>query len=212
MSNIETELKYLLSKESFLSLYHYIMQQAIKPSLTRQVNYYFATPDSPLEISPINIRIRLKGEKSEITYKIPISDITTDTIQSSYEYNKSISLKEAFHYIENGLSANAMSEIFSDMLKKHNFQPIDLICYGHLRTARFSFIINSDLPPLLLDVNAYLGIFDYELEWELEQVQEADSILKSMFQKLNISPIGELKAKRRRFFEQLTSLECYLSN
>ena len=203
MSNIETELKYLLSKEYFQSLYHYIMQQTSKPSLRRQVNYYFASPDSPLEISPINIRVRLKGEKSEITCKIPISDTTTNTIQSSYEYNKNISLKEAFHYIENGLSASAMSEIFADMLKKHNLQPMDLICYGHLRTARFSFAIKDDLPPLLLDVNAYLGTFDYELEWELEQVQEADYILKSMFQKLNISPIGELKPKRRRFFEKL---------
>ncbi|NLB41211.1 MAG: CYTH domain-containing protein [Clostridiales bacterium] len=203
MSNIETELKYLLSKEHFRSLYHYIMQQTSKPSLTRQVNYYFASPDSPLEISPINIRVRLKGEKSEITCKIPISDTTTDTIQNSYEYNKNISLKEAFHYIENGLSLNAMSEIFTEMLKTHNLQPMVLNCYGHLRTARFSFAIKDDLPPLLLDVNAYLGTFDYELEWELEQVQEADYILKSMFQKLNISPIGELKPKRRRFFEKL---------
>ncbi len=203
MSNIETELKYLLSKENFRSLYHYIMQQTSKPSLIRQVNHYFASPDSPLEISPINIRVRLKGEKSEITCKIPISGTTTDTIQNSYEYNKNICQKEAFHYIENGLSASAMSEIFADMLKKHNLQPMDLICYGYLRTARFSFSIKDDLPPLLLDVNAYLGIFDYELEWELEQVQEADSILKSMFQKLNISPIGELKPKRRRFFEKL---------
>ncbi len=203
MSNIETELKYLLSKEHFRSLYHYIMQQTSKPYLTRQVNYYFASPDSPLEISPINIRIRLKGEKSEITCKIPISDTTTDTIQSSYEYNKNISLKEAFHYIENGLSLNAMSEIFTEMLKTHNLQPMVLNCYGHLRTARFSFAIKDDLPPLLLDVNAYLGIFDYELEWELEQVQEADFILKSMFNKLSISPIGELKPKRRRFFEKL---------
>lgn len=203
MSNIETELKYLLSKQDFRSLYHYIMKQSSKPSLTRQANYYFASSESPLEISPINIRIRLKGEKSEITCKIPISDTTTDTVQNSYEYNENISSEEAFHYIKNGLSASTMSEIFADMVNKHKLQPMDLTCYGHLRTARFSFVVNENLPPLLLDVNAYLGIFDYELEWELEQVKEADTILQSMFKNLNISPIGELKAKRRRFFEKL---------
>jgi uncharacterized protein YjbK len=203
LSNIETELKYMLSKENFRYLYKFLTLQGSKPSLTRQVNYYFASSESPLEISPINIRIRLKSKKSEITCKLPILGTTTDTIQNSYEYNRIINHREAFHFIENGLSANAMSEIFTDMLKNHNLKPIDLICYGHLRTARFLFIIKDNLPPLLLDVNAYLGIFDYELEWELEQVQEADTILQSMFQKLDISPIGKLKAKRRRFFEKL---------
>ena len=203
MSNIETELKYLLSKESFRSLYSFLNQQSSKPSLTRQINYYFASPESPLDISPINIRIRLKSGESEITCKIPVSGTTTDTIQNNYEYNKNISLKEAFHFIKNGLSADTMSEIFTDMLKDHKLQPADLTYYGLLRTARFSFIIDEDLSPLLLDVNAYLGIFDYELEWELKQVQEADTLLQSIFQKLNISPIGQMKPKRRRFFEKL---------
>lgn len=203
MSNIETELKYLLSKENFRSLYNFLIQQGSKPSLTRQVNYYFASPESPLKISPINIRIRLKSGKSEITCKIPILDTTTNTIQSSFEYNEEISLKEAFHYIENGLSTDVVSNIFTDMLKSHKLRPTALACYGHLRTARFSFIINRDLPPLLLDVNAFLGSFDYELEWELSQVQKADAVLQSIFQKLNIFPIGQLKAKRMRFFEKL---------
>ena len=179
------------------------MQQTSKPSLTRQVNYYFASPDSPLEISPINIRVRLKGEKSEITCKIPISDTTTDTIQNSYEYNKNISLKEAFHYIENGLSLNAMSEIFTEMLKTHNLQPMVLNCYGHLRTARFSFAIKDDLPPMSRYVNASLGIFYKQMECETKQDLNAHFILKRIFNQLSVSPIGELEPKIRSFFEKL---------
>jgi uncharacterized protein YjbK len=203
LSNIETELKYLLEKESFRSLYNYLKQANRNPSLTRQVNYYFASPDSPLVKHPINIRIRFIGEKSEITCKIPISDTTTDTIQNSYEYNKQISRTEAFHYINNGLSTDEMQKVFPEMLEHHSLQPLDLICYGHLRTARFSFLIENNLPPVLLDINRYLGAFDYELEWELEQVETAESILQNTFQKLSIRPIGQLKPKRRRFFEKL---------
>ena len=207
MSSTETELKYLLSRKSFRSIYHCLCVNR-KPSdkrssLIRQVNYYFASPDSPLAWHPINIRIRFIGKKSELTCKIPILDKTTDTIQNSYEYNSRISRKEAFHFIENGLPAKTQAELFSDMLENHPLLPLDLVCYGHLRTARFSFPVEDDLPPLLLDINAYLGTFDYELEWELDQIQKADIILKGLFEKLNISPIGRLKPKRRRFLERL---------
>lgn len=200
---METELKYLLSKESFLTFYDYLKQADRNPVLTRQVNYYFASPDSPLVKHPINIRIRFIGQGSELTCKIPISNTTTDTIQNSYEYNRQITRKEAFHYISNGLSADELKKAFTEMLEDHNLQPLDLICYGHLRTARLSFKIEDNLPPLLLDINAYLGTFDYELEWELDQIETADSILQGIFQKLGISPVGQLKPKRRRFFEKL---------
>lgn len=203
MSNIETELKYLVNKESFRSLYHYLKQTYRNPSLTRQVNFYFASPQSPLMKHPINIRIRFIGQESEITCKIPITDTTTDTIQNSYEYNKQISRIEAFHYINNGLPVDEIQKVFPEMLEHHSLQPLDLVCYGHLRTARFSFLIEDNLPPMLLDINRYLGVFDYELEWELEQIETAEAILQNIFQKLSIHPVGQLKPKRRRFFEKL---------
>jgi uncharacterized protein YjbK len=207
LSNIETELKYLLSKESFRSLYDDLKQMDRSPALTRQVNYYFASPDSPLARHPINIRIRFIGQESELTCKIPISDTTTNTIQNSYEYNKQINREQAFHAINNGLSADDLRTAFAEMLQQHSLQPLDLICYGHLRTARYSFRIEDNLPPLLLDVNGYLGTFDYELEWELDQIETADSILQNIFSRLNISPIGQLKPKRRRFFEKLIYID-----
>ena len=216
MSNTETELKYLLSREDFHALYHHLY--ADKPgskndiSLIRQVNYYFASPDSPLTRSPINIRVRFLGEQSELTCKIPIANQTTDVLQNSYEYNRQISRKEALHYIENGLSANAQTGSFPELRKDHSLQPSDLICYGHLRTARFHFPIKGGFPPILLDVNAYLNTFDYELEWELDsiqnqsesnQLQQADILLRELFQKLHISPLGSLKPKRVRFLKRL---------
>ena len=214
MSNTETELKYLLSRKDFHCLYHHL-QPNNNISLIRQVNYYFASPDSPLTRSPINIRIRFLGEKSELTCKIPIVNQTTDVLQNSYEYNRQFSRKEALHTIKDGLSAKAQTEFFPEMLRNHSLQPTDLICYGHLRTARFHFPVKDGFSPVLLDVNAYLGTFDYELEWELDllqnklqpkQLQQADTFLKELFQKLNISPAGGLKPKRVRFLERLFSL------
>ncbi|MBE3100888.1 MAG: CYTH domain-containing protein [Firmicutes bacterium] len=203
MSFIETEIKYLLSKESFKRLYNHLKQYNKNPSLIRQVNYYFDPVDLSMQQHRINIRIRLLKGMSELTCKIPKDDIIKDNIQNSYEYNVELSRSEALYYIENGLSSQALLKHFGNIFDHHDLITYDTICYGHLRTARIHFDIIDSLAPLLLDINAYLGTFDYELEWELAEVQVANKILHDLFDTLAISPIGQMKPKRKRFFQQL---------
>ena len=203
MSFIETEIKYLLSKENFRCLYNHLKQYYKNPSLIRQVNYYFDSADLYMQQHRINIRIRFIKGMSELTCKIPIDDSTQDNIQNSYEYNVTITREEALGYIKNGLSSLSLLEHFGDMFKHHDLVADDTICYGHLRTARIHFSIQDNLAPLLLDINTYLGIFDYELEWELTEVEAANEILQGLFETLTISPIGQMEPKRKRFFKQL---------
>lgn len=205
MLQIETELKYLLSRTSFCSLYRYLRQKGYQLNLTRQVNYYFSSPDHPSSLHLASTRIRYIQNacqgKWEITCKVSIDETTTDTIQNSYEYNVDISREKALDYINHGLAEQAQKELFGDLYQIHGIPMTDLFCIGHLRTSRFAFTVKDDLPALLLDVNFYLGVFDYEIEWELKEIKTANTLLQSMFHQLEILPIGKMTPKVKRFLD-----------
>jgi uncharacterized protein YjbK len=205
MSLIETELKFILDRQSFRLLYGYLKGKGYKPHLTRQVNYYFATSKNIPALHLASIRIRYVQGRYELTCKIPINKTTTDTIQNSYEYNINISREKALNYINQGLSVHTQRELFGDMFRTHGLPIAHLFCFGHLRTGRFAFTLKDDLPALLLDTNAYLGVFDYEIEWELKQVETANTLLQNIFDELEIQPMGKMTPKVKRFFYQIAN-------
>ncbi|HHY81290.1 MAG TPA: CYTH domain-containing protein [Clostridiales bacterium] len=207
MQHVETELKYLLDKDSFYSLYQYLKQKGIKPELTRQVNYYFSSSLSRLKTYSSSTRIRYVQGRWELTCKVLINETISDAVQNCYEYNAVISREKAMDYINHGLSKEEQVKLFGSMFQTHNLPQADMLCFGHLRTARFSFNVKENLPPLLLDCNRYLDLCDYELEWELKQVQIADELLQNMFNELGIKPVGSMKPKVKRFFDRLWDLK-----
>jgi uncharacterized protein YjbK len=214
MPRIETELKYLLGRASFCSLYRYLKEKEYESSITRQVNYYF----SPRDLSPsprfVSTRIRHVQDAFqgswELTCKVSIDETTTDTVQNSYEYNANLSGKEALNYIGNGLPEHAQKQLLGDLRQAHGIPMRDLFCIGHLRTSRFAFNVKDDLPALLLDINLYLGIFDYEIEWELKETELANALLQRVFNELDIKPVGRLQPKVKRFFDRLMKNDSIL--
>jgi len=206
MSNIETEIKYLLGRESFHALYQHLKQKGIKPRLTRQINYYFSSSLDPSGNYLSSTRIRYARGKWELTCKISIFEDITDTVQNCYEYNAVISRDKAMDYIKNGLSSEEQLKQFGSMYENHGMTPADMYCFGCLRTARFAFNVTEDMPPLLLDLSRYLGVWDYELEWELKQVEKASELLRSMFNTLGITPSGSMMPKVKRFFDRLANM------
>lgn len=211
MPQIETELKYLLSRTSFCSLYRYLKQKGYEPNLTRQVNYYFFPDIHSRTPHLVSTRIRFIQGTCQgswvLTCKISIDETTTDTVQNSYEYNVHISREEALTYISHGLPEYAQKQLFGDLHKAHGIPMTDLFCIGRLRTSRFSFAVRSGMPSLLLDINYYLGIFDYEIEWELKEIELADTLLQKIFLELDIQSAGSLQPKVKRFFDRFTELK-----
>ena len=207
MPQIETELKYLLSRETFYSLYQYLKRKGYGSNLTRQVNYYFSSPNHSPSLHLASTRIRfIQGTcqgKWELTCKVSIVEATTNTVQNSYEYNANISPEKALNYINRGLPLSAQKELLGDMNQIHGIPMMDMYCIGHLRTSRFSFDIRHDLPSILLDVNYYLGVFDYEIEWELKETEIANTILQDIFRELEIQPSGKMMPKVKRFYDRL---------
>jgi uncharacterized protein YjbK len=210
-NNIETELKYLLNRESFHSLYRYLRQKKYKCKLTRQVNYYFLAPDYPPSLGLFSTRIRFiqdarKG-KWELTCKVSLGESVEGSVQNSYEYNAHISHENALNYISHGLPEQVQKELLGDLNEIHGIPMMDFHCIGHLRTSRFSFGVRDDLPPILLDVNSYLGVFDYEIEWELKETDKADTLLQGIFNELEIQPAARMMPKVRRFYDRLIELD-----
>ena len=211
MSNIETELKYLLDRESFRSLYGYLRQKQYKCKLTRQVNYYFLAPDYSTSLRLFSTRIRFiqgtcQGEW-ELTCKVSLDEKIKGSVQNSYEYNARISREAALNYIRHGLPEQAQKELLGDLHEIHGIPMMDMYCIGQLRTSRFSFDIRDDLPAILIDVNSYLGVFDYEIEWELKETGIANTLLHGLFDKLNIEPSGKMMPKVKRFYDRLKELK-----
>ncbi len=204
--NIETEIKQLISKNSFKKLYAYFIEKGSKPCVTRQVNYYFDSPDLSRHYGSLNIRIRLINETAELTCKVPIRERTNKDVISSHEYNARLSPAEAHQYIEKGLSAADIENHFASIPEFQSYELYDTICYGRLRTTRIAFTIREGLPPLLMDINRYLGTVDYEIEWELEQTDDALLLLNSLFTNLGIQKAGKAEPKRMRFFRALEKI------
>lgn len=48
-----------------------------------------------------------------------------------------------------------------------------LIIVGNLNTERNFYTLVEKLEPINIDINDYIGIKDYEVEWELNELQEA---------------------------------------
>lgn len=209
MVYIEKELKYILDKKSFRTLYYYLSNLKKPDFLIRQVNYYFDTEEYSLQSQGVSIRIRKFKDRAELTCKISAVDenITRDFMHS-YEYTRQLTLCDAKNYITKGIPIN----IIIDLIKPHNInisQSLNpLICHGHLRTARIGFTLEKDLEPVLLDINAYLGTFDYELEWETADIDKARTILTSLFNRSRISlpSFSKVVTKRKRYFKRKNSL------
>jgi len=204
MLNIETELKYLLDKEAFRSVYRCLKAKNIKQNITRQANYYFDSEDLWLQEHKINIRIRKTAHGAELTCKIPETEAVEASLLRSSEYNWPLSIREADSYIDDGLPVDRLLNLEGNPFHNRRIACTRLKCFGRLKTTRISFQVFKGDEPLLLDISAYLGTFDYELEWETKDIDKGRGYVEKMFFETGITPQGPMKAKRRRFFERLS--------
>ena len=145
-----------------------------------QINYYYASP-----FKNIGIRIReLNNEK--------IFTLKKEDDGNTYEYEVRIDDISLDH-----------PEI-QDILKKHHIQNPYLL--GKLETKRKIF--NFPQGELALDASTYLGITDYELEYELFSHDQGDSqVLQDLLKAHNIPYIENEVTKYARFIKRRQELK-----
>lgn len=206
MKNLETELKYLVDRSDFVRLFYYLKSQYCYSGNLKQTNYYFDSSDQLLLKNRMNIRIRIVDKYAELTLKTPLSTYTgTDTFTSkSLEFNHPISKEKAYNYIKNGISPKTLEELLGiDTINDNNLPVSHLKCYGSLKTVRHSFVISNETTPILLDISRYLGVSDYEIEWEIDDPIQGESIMNKIFEILNIHTVYPMNPKKKRFFDRL---------
>lgn len=151
--SIEIEFKNLLTKDEFNLIKDYFHLK--EENFFSQENHYFDTKNFLLKENKMALRVREKNNQLELTLKQPLPTGLLETNQ--------ILTSEQFELLKQGhFPEGQISKILTDFLP--NLQEIEF--FGTLRTFRSELVFKNGL--LVLDHSTYLGVEDYELEYEVE--------------------------------------------
>lgn len=199
---IETEIKRLLTKNEYLKLLDIANKNLV--SEKEQTNYYFDTCDYSLSKNKTTLRIREYLDKHEITLKTKKMVECKNEMTVSEENNLLISF-ELFMQISQK-NQNILLFCPEEILKKlpGEISDKELLCLGALKTKRITFRPLEVLLPAELDVSEYLGIEDFEIEWELQN--EADITIAIDWLNIHSTYINSenniIKSKYLRFIKR----------
>lgn len=185
--NIEIEFKLLLSLEDYNRLLP-LFKDVIPYT---QTNYYFDTKNHYLRSIRNTLRVRYKNDKYEFTLK-------RQGINGLDEYNEAIT-KQQFEALQK--QERIESQIL-DILQQEEHITIDMLYPNYsLTTKRY------DLPYLgglmSLDHSKYLGVEDYELEYEVPDYHKGLQIFKEFLKPYGLTYTTNCHGKRHRIFDEL---------
>lgn len=183
MSNaIEIEAKVLLSQEDYRKLIK------LFPNAPRymQTNYYIDSPDRVLAKSGIALRIREKNGQFEMTLKTPLS-------QGLLEKNVPLTINEFCSYRDFNEFPKCDLKRFLTML---DFEVGDLKILTSLATERLDVEYKGGL--LSIDRNSYSGQVDYEIEFEYNNMEDAEAILGEFLRENDVPCIFSTLRKTAR--------------
>lgn len=185
MTEKETELKYLINENEYISLKKYLCSLA-EPAEKLQINYYYDTADFILYNTGETLRIRQ----------------IKDALKLEYKYGKEIkgNLRICSEDTEVIDSVPGSIKITGDKMPacgKSSGSGGVYYNIGSLVTRRNDFVLGG--AKFSLDANYYLGILDYELEIEFEGNNELPDSTTKILAPLSFSPAG----KYTRFINRL---------
>lgn len=186
---IEIELKQLLLKEEFEQLKQYF--QLKDADFRTQTNYYFDTPQFDIKSQFAALRMREKDGKWVLTLKEPHEIGLLETHQTI----ASPSSLDDFQLPEGEVA---------DRLDHLNIQKNQIVYFGSLETSRAEKMIKEGL--IVLDHSRYLTVEDYELEFEVSDLEIGQTAFSALLQKFQI-PVRNTKNKVVRFYEEKMKTE-----
>lgn len=142
---LETEYKFLLSKNEFVMIEARCDELELKKSQYVQINYYYDTEDNVYFKN--NTTIRIRQIENALKMQIKQHRSTNSEFRLSEEYEKEV---------------EQLPRIVD-----HPDTSERLICKGFLVTERKEYLFGNNIR-VYLDHNLYLGISDYEVEVEFE--------------------------------------------
>ena len=151
-----------------------------------QTNTYFDTADFQLRDASKGFRLRVAGNRNELTLKAP-----GENVHTMIETTRAISADERERIISEGTIDISLYEEFHHL-------PKELIVFGSLRTERAEFSYQNGL--LVLDRSYYLGHIDYEIEYEVKDMVSGQQSFLLLLKDFNI-PTRVTPKKIARFMK-----------
>lgn len=180
---LEIEFKNMLTKEEYSKL---LAEQKTAP--ISQTNHYFDTADFQLRDQKAALRLRSIGSRFECTLKTPAASGNYETTDSLDEQQASAILdSERFDAPE-----------VSAELERLGVSPSELVLIGSLTTHRVEAAYEDGL--LMLDHSEYLGVEDYELEYEVTDEAAGKRSFLSLLEEKRI-PLRPADKKIARFMK-----------
>lgn len=181
---IEIELKQLLMKEEFEQLkQHFQLKDA---DFHTQTNYYFDTPQFDIKSQLAALRIREKNGQWVLTLKEPHEIGLLETHQTIAPPSQLDDFK-----LPEGEVADRLDHL--------NIQKDQIVYFGSLETSRAEKMIQEGL--IVLDHSRYLTVEDYELEFEVSDLEIGQAAVSALLRKFHI-PVRNTKNKVVRFYEE----------
>ncbi|MGB7605444.1 MAG: CYTH domain-containing protein [Lutisporaceae bacterium] len=200
METIERECKYQVNKADYIKLSNYLDKSFRLISNVLLNNYYIDSEDFILSKVSSSARLRAIDNRTyEFTFK---QSLTKNNTYNHIRKELTISqTKSEFECIVSKKILDKESEIgkiIFDCLNISN-TPIILKILGESVVERKIYNVDENVKEFALDICSYLGVIDYEIEVESENLEYAQNILNNLFDLLNIEPILDTRSKTSRF-------------
>ncbi|QMT16481.1 CYTH domain-containing protein [Planococcus maritimus] len=180
---LEIEFKNMLTKEEYNLLLAELQEVPIS-----QTNHYFDTPDYQLRDQKAALRLRSIGNRFECTLKTPAAS-------GNYETTDVLSEEQASAILDH--KQFDTPEVAAE-LERLGVSRSDLSLIGSLTTHRVEVEYKGGL--LVLDHSEYLGLEDYELEYEVTDEAAGKHSFMALLEEKQI-PVRPSDKKIARFMQ-----------
>lgn len=184
---IEIEYKNLVTKEEYEQLQQFFKIESSQ--IKMQVNHYFDTNNFLLKNAKSALRIREKGDHFELTLKQPAEVGLLET-------NQQLSKLEADALFENAFFPDGPVKI---QLETASIPVGQLEYFGSLTTNRSEIDYQGGL--LVFDHSLYLGVEDFEVEYEVTNAENGKRLFKQLLESMHI-PFRKTDNKVQRFYQR----------
>ncbi|RSK26497.1 CYTH domain-containing protein [Bacillus sp. HMF5848] len=182
---IEYECKNLVSEEDFIKLMRKF--SITQDNFVTQQNYYFDTEQYDIKNLGAALRIRKKQDTYTLTLKQPLKEGILETHQN-------LTLDQAHAMLTKQEMVNGD---IATILKDLGVSIESIKLFGDLTTSRAEIEYRGGI--LTFDHSSYLDTEDYELEYEVQDLQEGEEIFSSLLDELNI-PRTKTENKIKRMY------------
>ena len=183
--SIETEYKMLIDEDTF----HRLNQAFMDQHCYEQTNYYLTSEE--LATALYSFRMRQKGDYYEMTLKTPTAGL------GRVEMNCQLTAEEFNDVLNGHMIDNEITRLLTDS----NFDLSKIRQEYSLKTIRHDIPMTYGL--LSLDENFYLDQHDFELEFEMSDLNNGLEEFKALLDNYHLTYNGNGPSKIKRVLDAL---------